>query len=174
VQFKSNNDDFFFLQSRKKTHPLSRRALKMNMDSFFRFCSAHFDVSREIISLKFRTSDGTECTAYRNGTDGQWQHMLDFFDRDDPSWIEVFIGDDENDEIDLKTWYELLNPSEISEVNIIQTPSFLLSWSTTNLLKEFKGLAVELRRCYENPDKDVGRVLKKIEILVEVGRECML
>jgi hypothetical protein len=43
-----------------------------------------------------------------------------------------------------------------------------------HLLKEFKGLAVELRRCYRNSYKDVGRVLKKIEILVEVGRECML
>lgn len=122
VQFESNYDDFFFLQCSKKTHPLSRRALKMDMDSFFRFCSAHFEVSREIISLKFKTSGGTKCTAYRNGTDGQWQCMLDFFDRDDASWIEVFIGDDENDEIDLRTWYELLNPSEISEVNIIQNP----------------------------------------------------
>ncbi len=120
-QFESNFDDFFFLQCRKKTHPLSRRALKMNMESFFSFCTAHFDVSREIKSLKFRTSDGTECTAYRNGTDGQWQYMLDFF-LNDPLWIEVFIGDDENDEINLKTWYELLDPSEISEVNIIQTP----------------------------------------------------
>lgn len=120
-QFESNFDDFFFLQCRKKTHPLSRRTLKMNMESFFSFCTAHFDVSREIKSLKFRTSDGTECTAYRNGTDGQWQYMLDFF-LNDPLWIEVFIGDDENDEINLKTWYELLDPSEISEVNIIQTP----------------------------------------------------
>ena len=121
-QFESNFDDFFFLQCRKKTHPLSRRALKMDIGSFFSFCSAHFNVSREIKSLKFRTSDGTECTAYRNGTDGQWQYMLGFFDRDDPSWIEVFIGDDENDEINLKTWYEWLDPSEITEVNIIQTP----------------------------------------------------
>ena len=94
----------------------------MDIESFFSFCTAHFDVSREIKSLKFRISDGTKCTAYRNGTDGQWQYMLGFFDRDDLLWIEVFIGDDENDEIDLKTWYEWLDPGEISEVNIIQTP----------------------------------------------------
>jgi hypothetical protein len=112
-------DDFLFLRCHKNTRPLSRQALKMNMESFFNFCIAHFDIRREIKSLNFRTSDGTECTAYRNGTDGQWQYMLGFLDRDDPSWIDVFIGDDENDEIDLKTWYEWLDASEISEVNTI-------------------------------------------------------
>lgn len=115
-------EDFVFLRCHKNTRPLSRQALKMNMESFFSFSIAHFDIRREIKSLNFRTSDGTECTAYRNGTDGQWQHMLGFLDHDHPSWVGVFIGDDKNDEIDLKTWYGWLDPSEITEVNIIQTP----------------------------------------------------
>jgi hypothetical protein len=124
-QLRAKFDDFLFLQCRKKTRPLSRQALKMDMESFFNFCAAHFNISSDIKSLYFRASDGTECTAYRNGTDGQWQHMLDFLDQDELSRIDVFIGNDQNDEIDLKTWFEWLDPCEISEVNIIQTLSSL-------------------------------------------------
>lgn len=113
-------DDFLFLQCRKKTNPLSRQAFKMNMESFFDFCSVHFDSPHEIKSLKFRTSDGTECTAYRDGNDRQWRHLFRFLDRNKPSWTKVFIGDDQNDDIDLKTWFEGLDSCEISEVSIFQ------------------------------------------------------
>ncbi|KAG4427700.1 hypothetical protein IFR05_016816, partial [Cadophora sp. M221] len=108
----------------------------MNMESFLDFFSVHFDLSHEIKSLKFRTSDGIECTASRDGADSQWRHLFRLLDNNKPSWINVFIGDDKNDDGDLKTWFEWLDLREISE--------------------ELRKLSTELHNSYEGSDKSVN------------------
>ena len=117
-------DDFLYLCCNGgRIRPLSRKTLQMGMQIFFKFCTVQFNSLREIKSLRFRASDGTTCSAYRNGSDGQWQHLLDFLYVDEQSWIEVHIGDDENDDLDLEIWFQCLDPSQILEVSFSRVAS---------------------------------------------------
>lgn len=115
----SEFDDYLFLDcADKRIRPLSRKTLQMDLRSFFNLCTVQFGSPREIKSLNFRTSDGTTCSAYRDGNDGQWQHLLGFLDVDEHSWIRVSIGDDHDDDLALEIWFQWLDPSKMPEVSV--------------------------------------------------------